>query len=178
MEHGINVSTQVIADKLGISGPALFKRFGTKRELILAALAPPAQLPVTKWIESGPREGEFEPQFEELLHKLWETLKWIFPRIMLLKDLKIDVDEFHKRYKTVPFVHLLMCVAGWFHRAAELQLVRQDGNKEFWAQSCLGTLQGRAVARILMRVEFGPENDEEYIRSVMEVLSRGMKLEA
>jgi AcrR family transcriptional regulator len=41
MEHGYGVTGQVIADKVGLSQPALFKRFGTKQELFMQALSPP-----------------------------------------------------------------------------------------------------------------------------------------
>ena len=177
LEHGVGVSTQVIADRLGVSQPALFKRFGTKKELILAALAPPAQLSVTKWIDAGPREGELEPQLEELFHRLWGVLKEIFPRILLLHQFKTNIEEFHGRYKVLPIVHLLVSVAGWFRRASELGLVRADGNPEIWAQSCLGTLQGRGFARLLARVDFGPDDDDEYIKSVVDVFIQGMKPE-
>ena len=177
LEHGMGVATQVIADRLGISQPALFKRFGTKKELIVAALAPPARLPLTKWIDEGPHSGEFRPQLEELLGKLWETLKILLPRLMLLMESKIDVKEFHKRYKVLPIVYLLMSIAGWFERAQQKELLRADGNPEFWALSCLGTLHGRAITRVLLNVEFGPDDDAAYIESVVDVLYRGMKPE-
>ena len=38
MEQGSGVSTQFIADRLGVSQATLFKRFGTKLKLLQAAL--------------------------------------------------------------------------------------------------------------------------------------------
>ncbi|MEZ6127616.1 MAG: TetR/AcrR family transcriptional regulator [Planctomycetaceae bacterium] len=46
LEHGPSVATDVIAERLGVSSQALFKRFHSKHELMLAAIAPerPARL--------------------------------------------------------------------------------------------------------------------------------------
>ena len=41
LEHGAAVSTTVIAERLGISHGVLFQRFGTKDQLLRAALLPP-----------------------------------------------------------------------------------------------------------------------------------------
>ena len=41
LEQGPGASTQSIADRLSVSQAALFKRFGTKRDLMIAALMPP-----------------------------------------------------------------------------------------------------------------------------------------
>ena len=38
LEQGVNVSTQVIAKRLGVSQATLFKRFGTKVKLLQMAL--------------------------------------------------------------------------------------------------------------------------------------------
>jgi AcrR family transcriptional regulator len=174
LEQGINVSTQVIADRVGLSQPALFKRFKTKKDLIIAALAPPERLPVIEWIDAGPYPGEFGPQLEALLEKLWETLQLILPRLMVMMVGNVNVEEFHKRYKVLPKVRLLMSVADWFRRAQNLNLLRADGNPEVWAQSCLGTLQGRAIMQFMIRAEFGPEDNRDYIKSVVDLLYRGM----
>ncbi|HIK90782.1 MAG TPA: TetR/AcrR family transcriptional regulator, partial [Planctomycetes bacterium] len=40
LQHGPSVATDVIADQLGVSPQALFKRFHSKQDLMLAAIAP------------------------------------------------------------------------------------------------------------------------------------------
>ena len=73
LEHGPGVSTQVIADRLGISQPALFKRFNTKEELMISALLPPMNLPALQWLKKPPAIGDFHSQLEELTHVLWAS---------------------------------------------------------------------------------------------------------
>ena len=41
LEHGPGVSTAKIAKAVGMSQAALFKRFGSKEDLLIAALMPP-----------------------------------------------------------------------------------------------------------------------------------------
>lgn len=41
LSHGPQVSLDLVAKELGVTGPALLKRFGTREELMLRALRPP-----------------------------------------------------------------------------------------------------------------------------------------
>ncbi len=176
-EHGLNVSMQVIADKVGLSQPALFKRFKTKKDLIFAALAPPERLPIHEWIEAGPGDEEFRVQLNALITKLWETMQWLLPRLMILKSGRIDPSEFIKRYKTIPLIRLLEELSAWFARAEKRGLVRAGADSATWAQSCLGALHGRAISRHLMQSDFGPDDDAQYIRHLVDLFWRGMQPE-
>jgi AcrR family transcriptional regulator len=86
LEQGPNVSTQVIADRAGLSQPAVFKRFGTKEELFLQAIAPPEHLPVLDWIDASPSPGPIRPQLVQLIERVWETLSWVLPQVRLLRE--------------------------------------------------------------------------------------------
>ena len=46
LEHGAQVSLDVVAERLGVTAPALLKRFGCRQELMVNALRPPAPPPV------------------------------------------------------------------------------------------------------------------------------------
>ena len=70
LEHGPNVSAQIIADRAGLSQPVLFKRFGTKEELFLRAVAPPEHQPILDWLDASPSPGPFRPQVVQLLEKV------------------------------------------------------------------------------------------------------------
>ncbi len=174
-EDGLSVSMQAIADKVGLSQPALFKRFKTKKELIFAALAPPEKLPLIDWIDAGPKEGELRPQLEALLGKLWETLLWILPRMMVLKQSKLEPEEFHKLYKKPPLAVLLEAVSGWLERAKKSGRLRGSGDTDAWAQALLGSLQGRAVLKLILKIDFGTQEDTEYIKEVVDLYLRGME---
>ena len=56
LRYGPGVSTETIAAGLSLSQPALFKRFGTKKALMMSALRPP---PTPAWVvalDDGPDE--------------------------------------------------------------------------------------------------------------------------
>ena len=48
LEHGPAVSLDFVAEKLGVTGPALLKRFGSRQKLMIEALKPPE---VPTWVE-------------------------------------------------------------------------------------------------------------------------------
>ena len=63
LEQGSGVSTQVIADHLGISQATLFKRFGTKIKLLQAALVLPHKATIfLNKLEAPPTEAPFREQ--------------------------------------------------------------------------------------------------------------------
>ena len=67
LEHGAKASTTAIAKAVGLSQAALFKRFGTKLDLVKAALAP--KTPRQWWLDAanGPDpSGDFRTQLESL----------------------------------------------------------------------------------------------------------------
>ncbi len=66
IENGPHASVEMIAQKLGLSQPALFKRFGTKRKLMIEALRPPTEIPWITNMENGPDRRDFPTQLKEL----------------------------------------------------------------------------------------------------------------
>ncbi len=175
MESGVGVSVQVIADRVGLSQPALFKRFGTKQNLVMQALAPPERPPVLDWIDSRPVPGPIRPQIEELLTMVWMTFRVLFPMIALIRTSTIDLETFFSRYETPPPVRLLRSIAEYLGRAQERGQIRGDVDVAASAQGLLGVLQGRAFFQFLMGVEYSPD-DQAYIRSVADMISRGLQL--
>lgn len=175
MENGVGVAVQVIADRVGLSQPALFKRFGTKQALVMQALAPPERLPVLDWIESHPLEGPLLPQIEELLFKVWMTLKMLLPMIALIRTSSFDLETFFSRYETPPPVRLLRSIAEYLGRARENGQIRQDVDVAAAAQGLLGVLQGRVFFQFFIGIESNLD-DDAYIRSVADIISRGLQM--
>jgi AcrR family transcriptional regulator len=172
-EHGVSVSAQVIADKAGVSQPALFKRFGTKEELVLRALAPPEKIPVLEWIATVPKPGPFRPQLRELLENIWETLQWILPRIALLMASPFSPEKLFSRYETPPPLRLIIAIREFMERAKQNGQIRQDADSEALALSALGLLQGRAFFRFMLRSQ-GSADDAFYIEAAVDLICRGV----
>ena len=183
LEHGPGVSTQVIAERLGISQAALFKRFNTKEELMISALMPPLTLPAFELLKHPPEETAFEPQLEEIIRAMWESLKIVFPRISILAMSGIPHRQISARVKKLPLLVLLEGMASWLSKAQSQGQIRKDGDPLIWAQTCIGALQGRAALRYILHSHFEKHADERYqdyaddekfVRSVADLLWRGM----
>lgn len=182
LKMGTSISTQVIADRLNISQPALFKRFGTKEELMIRALLPPEKLPIIEWLDTGPDNGPLKPQFDELLHRVWKMVSFVLPRISVLTSSGIDPNFLVSQYQTFPLIRVIQSLAGWLGRASEMGKIELPGDPIRVAQACLGPLQGRALLRFifsdtLYRAFNQSENeieqeDEAYIALVASMLWR------
>ena len=67
LEHGPGVSTLMIAEKIGLSQAALFKRFGTKEQLIVRSLQQPMQPnPIARILSQGPTDAPIPDQLVEI----------------------------------------------------------------------------------------------------------------
>jgi AcrR family transcriptional regulator len=175
LEHGANVSVQFIADKVGLSQPALFKRFGTKEELFLRAVAPPEQLPVIEWIDASPSSGSLRPQLVQLLEKVWEMLSWVLPRVQLLQEARIPRETVMARYKTPPPVQLIMSIEGFFKRARQQNQVRHDLDPRFVAQWIFGALMGRTFLSKTMAQKTSGEENKKFVEATADLLWPGIK---
>jgi len=83
LEHGPSVSTDLIAQELGVSQAALFKRFRTKQELMVRSLIP-MNVPWVAEIEGGPDARPVLEQLHELANKIDGFLIQQMPCIAVL----------------------------------------------------------------------------------------------
>lgn len=175
LENGANVSAQTIADKVGLSQPALFKRFGTKEELFLQAVIPPEDFPVIEWIDAGPASDPLRPQLEELLERVAEMLDWVMPRVQLLREARIPPGTAMSRYKTPPPVKLIQSIAGFIERAQQQGLVRSGLHPRFVAQWIFGALMGQYFLSQSIGGKNKPEGNTGFIMSTVDFLVHGIK---
>ena len=65
LAHGVGVSTQVIAQSVGMSEANIFKRFGTKENLIKKSLLHSIEShPIFSMLSQSPRSGDALKQLE------------------------------------------------------------------------------------------------------------------
>lgn len=173
LENGPNVSVQIIADRAGISQPAIFKRFGTKEELFLQALSPPEHLPVVDWINKYPDPGPFPQQLVEMLEQVWKTLKWVFPRIQVIRDARLPNGIALSRYKVSPPVRILSAIESYMDRAKQLGHIRKNVETKFIAQWIFGVLMGRLNIREALPPR-EQKKDHAFIKATAELLCAGL----
>ncbi len=172
VEQGPHVSTAVIAEQVGLSQAALFKRFGTKQQLMLAALAPPA---VPRWIpmvEQGPDDRPIPEQLHEILLSISEFLVEMTPRMATLWASGCDVREMISRFEVPPPVRGLRALTHWLAEARDQGRIACDSPK-VTALMMLGSLHGRAFMSTMIG-DAGVVDLDQYESQLARTLWRGI----
>jgi AcrR family transcriptional regulator len=82
--HGPGVSTTLIAEQAGVSQATLFKRFGTKRDLLVAALTLRSDATLLTLLDQGPTDAPLPVQLEALASALVTQFDRMLPCVMTL----------------------------------------------------------------------------------------------
>lgn len=174
LEHGPSVSTTVIAGGLGISQATLFKRFGTKEELMVAVLAPP---PEPEWLDAlreGPRPDVPVPdQLLEFTERILEFFEWLMPGMAVLRMADIDMKRVMERYPVPPPIRARQLLADWFARAQAMGLCREVDPTSA-ATAFLGALHGRVFMGHLGNTVQGSVDARVYTRQLVDLLWMGI----
>ena len=172
-EHGPAVSTDVIADQLGVSPQALFKRFHNKHELMLAAVAPSEQASWIPLVNAGPDDRAFEQQLTEILAELAGFFVDIARRMSVLRWSGMDPKELFGRFDEPPPLVDIRVLSGWFRRAAKRGLIREVDYSAM-AMLVLTSMHGPAMLADMLGEHPTGHSREEYVKFMVETLLQGM----
>jgi len=174
LKHGPSVPTDVIADQLGVSPQALFKRFHSKQDLLLAAIAPSNQAPWLPLVEAGPDDRSLDAQLTEILEELAEFFVDICHRMSVLKWSGIDPREMFARYEEAPPLVDIRVLSGWLQRAADRGLIRGVDFKAT-AMLMLTSMHGPAMLTDMLGKHPTGHTDGEYVSYMVDVLLQGLR---
>ncbi len=173
LAHGPGVSTEVIAEALEISQPAIFKRFGTKKALMLAALLPPA---VPDWVhelEDGPDDRPILEQLREVIRQAAAFCAEAFPAMSVIRASGISREELLASFKVAPPVVAKETLVRWLIRSRERGLIRPV-DSEAAATMILGALQFRAFMVEITGHAPSGSSDEGYVDHLADLLVHGL----
>ncbi len=173
LEHGPSTSTMVIAERLGVSQAALFKRFGTKEQLMLAALAPPQRLPWLDMVEAGPDGRDVREQLRELGLLILGYFRMMVPRLSVLRSAGMGLEHFCRPGEMAPPVAAHRVVAGWLHRVREQGRLGSCSPDDV-AHIFLGALHMRAFHHHIAGAVFPAEGNDTYVETLVKVLWQGI----
>ncbi|MCA9035003.1 MAG: TetR/AcrR family transcriptional regulator [Planctomycetaceae bacterium] len=142
LEHGAAVSTDVIAERLGVSAQALLKRFGTKTDLLIAAMRPPARAPWVPVAEAGPDDRPVDKQLAGLLEQIAVYFDDLARRMAVLRWSQIDLAQVISGYSEPPPLVSIRTLAGWLERCS--------------ARGLLQTMDYQATSMMLLSALHGP----------------------
>lgn len=173
LEHGPSVSTDVIAQELGVSQAALFKRFRTKQELMVRALIPRSP-PWVADLEKGPDERPVLEQLHELAAKMDAFLVQQMPCISVLSAAKTQPSKVLNWEKEGwPGLRSHRAVVAWFTQLADAGRIVAP------SPSSLATAFGSSLqVPHFMRHALGaaaPELDPNYREQIVEMFWRAIE---
>lgn len=175
LEHGPAVSTTVIAAKVGLSQSALFKRYGTKEQLMFEALAPPPS--VAQWVadlQQGPDDSPLRGQIERIVARITAFFVEMVPRFAIMQSCGVSQRTLLDRYEVPPPVVAVRTVGAWFARAQAAGRVRDDLEPEGLALALLGPIQTRTFIQHIAGERFpigGPDPGRDLVELMMGALT-------
>ncbi len=178
IEHGGAVSTQVIADCLGVSQAMLFKRFGSKCNLFQTALllpsAPEKTRQVLEILENDPTEEPVEVQLKSLCLILLQIFDDLIPCFAALHASGLSFNG--PLPDDAPPIRARKMLTGWIAKLQESGKLRQEIHPETIALTLLGAIQHRPVRKHIIHDTNLHQTDEEYVNSIVEVLWLGLSV--
>jgi AcrR family transcriptional regulator len=174
LEHGAGVSTTVIAERLGVSHATLFQRFGTKEQLMLAALLPPPEPTWMALARSGPDGRDPKTQLLELADAIFAFLLRTVPGVAVLRSAGLHREAFADRPEDLPPIRARREIVAWFARAAERNLLR-GVEPEHLADLFLGALLFRPFQQHITRKGFGERDNLAYLAFAVGAVSAALK---
>lgn len=147
IEHGPGLSMAKIAESIGVSPAALFKRVGSKHELLRRILTSVTRYP--KWqqeLEAGPADAPVKAQLLIVAERIDAFFCEVMPLLAVAKAAGFDLRELHREEGVQPPVLAQRALIRWFEIINERGDARIS-NPAALAVTFLGGLQGRHMMR-------------------------------
>ena len=173
IEHGASVSTETIAARLGVSGPALLKRFGSKKELLKAAFSVGKLPPWLSLVEAGPDERPVRVQLREVAGTIDAFFRKMVPAFAVFREAGLTPEEWRGEDGVPPPTRSLYTVAGWFRRAQERGLLRA-GDPNVMASLFLAGIQHRYFMAHMTNQPVPSEEEDPWLERMVDIFWRGV----
>ena len=176
VEQGGSVSTQFIADRVGVSQATLFKRFGSKSNLLQTAILLPSKASkanrMLEFLREGPTSEPVREQMEQLCLRLLKFFDEMLPSFASLHASGLTFDD--PLPEDAPPVQARKYLTNWVGELQAQGRMRKDVHPESIALTLIGTMQHRPLRIHLLRDTTLTQTDEEYVSSIVEVLWQGL----
>ena len=117
LAQGPGVSISTIASELGLSGPAIIHRFGSKQQLLIAAMCPdPAQLPLQA-LRRGVSDEPIPIQMGKVAREIAAYLRRVLPRLAVLRAAGISPFDAWSHYEAPPPIIIHRALTAWVTEA-------------------------------------------------------------
>ena len=173
IERGPNVSLEVIADRVGITPPALLKRFGSRVAMMIAALRSTEEPAWVKKLASGPSDAPLEEQLRALFSQILDYFSDEAARMSTLCESRIPLHRIFDAERPPPPVQNTWALAGWLEKARDRGLTRHE-DFETVAIGMLGALHARAFLRHFFGRSFWRGSRTAYVAGLADLYARAL----
>lgn len=172
LEHGAHVSLDLVAAQLGVTSPALLKRFHSRQELMLKALQPPDTMEWMADLDRGPDERPLEAQLAEHFQRVWDAFASVIPCISALRESGVPHEKIFEGKRNAP-VHAIRAISRWLEKANQAGLSETEA-PESVATAMLGALQTRAFTAHVAKVHYSTRSNREYLDDLVQLFTRAL----
>lgn len=172
LERGASVSLDVVAERLGVTSPALLKRFGNRQELMLKALLPPESPAWMAEFDRGPDERPIEKQLAEHFDRLWAFFQDVIPCVSALRESGVPHEKLFEGKRQGP-VHSIRAISRWLEKARDAGLIDTE-SPESVATAILGALQTRAFTAHIAKLQYSTRSNREYLGDLVQLFTRAL----
>jgi AcrR family transcriptional regulator len=116
-ERGAQASVAEVAQRLGVSAPAVLKRVGRKEQLLLSGLAPRSGPRFVEALSQGPQPGDPRAQLVASLVEAERAFREVAPQLAILRTSGLDLSRLFPAGSPSPNVLARRALAGWLQRA-------------------------------------------------------------
>jgi AcrR family transcriptional regulator len=167
---GPHARLEDVAGELGVSVPAVLKRFGSREALMLAALKPPERPAWLPEVERGPDDRPLEPQLLEVLERLLGHFREVLPCMIALRESGIAPDKFISKEQPLAVLGALQT---WLGAARDRGLV-ETPDLEAVAMAMAGAIQSRVFLSHLLQRETSAAAQRGYVAEVARLYARAL----
>lgn len=172
LEHGPQVPLDTVAAMLGVTGPALLKRFGNRQALLLQALRPPSNLPFVAAFLDGPSpDSPLVDQLDVLFTRVFDFFVEVVPCVAALRESGIPHEKVFD--KSASPMAAIRAMTRWVELAVERGLAECDA-PESVATAMLGALQTRAFTAHIMKQAYSTRSTREYLHDLAQLFTKAL----
>jgi AcrR family transcriptional regulator len=175
LAHGPSVPLDAVANELGVTGPALLKRFGSRQALFVKALLPRGQSAWLQSLEAGPDDRPIEVQLESHFIEVAEFFGEMIPCMAALRQAGLTHKEMH-RYRQGGPTKGRDTFARWLTRARDQGLVETEA-PEMVATAMLGAVWSQLFIAHLQMKPWSARDQHPYFRELARIFDRALRPE-
>jgi AcrR family transcriptional regulator len=172
LQHGPAISTAHIAAELGLSQATLFKRFGTKDELMLKALLPRGDEPLFALLDAGPDDRPVGEQLCALASTCLDMLFRVIPCMMTLRAASESAAHSAMRDPSSGPLRVQSALLGWIVRAQARGMLRPVAPRILMS-ALLGALRNRTFTTHLSGATRDEAEELLFVRDLVQLLLDG-----